>query len=311
MATGLTCKFWGVRGSIPAPINGPEYRRRLEEALLEARRLWTEKPELRPAQMLAELNPSFTTLVGGETTCIEIRFGDAQLIVDLGTGARRLGYDMMVRKQPEAIHILLTHSHWDHVQGWPFFIPGYLPTSTLHFHSIFPDMESRFEKQQREFFFPVEFQTMASTRQFHHHAADSSFSVGPFEIQVAQLPHPGGVAAYRIAAEGRSLVVAPDCDISDTGRIDPALLAFFEGADVMVLDGFASLDEAEQGGAGGHGSGPAAARLAASARVPRLVLTHHAPFRIEREFGGLQAEAAAEANGIDIHLAREGDELLV
>lgn len=310
MADGLTCKFWGVRGSIPAPLSGPEYRRRLLEILTEARELWKRRPDLTHLQILDSIGVDFITLVGGETTCIEVRLGDEQLIVDLGTGARRLGYDMMVRKQSEAIHILLTGSYWDQIQGWPFFIPGYLPTSHLYFHSIHEDMERRFEAQQVEYFFPVEFQAMASTRKFQYHTPGSSFTVGPFEIAVAGLPHQDRVAAYRITAGGSCLVLAPDCAIPESGNVGD-LAPFFEGAHTLVLDGIGSALDAASDPNSAAGGGGAAARLASASGAKRLVLTHHAPYRIEDEFRGLHAEAVAAGGSIDVRLAREGDEFMI
>ncbi len=310
MAAGLTCTFWGVRGSIPAPLDGPEYRRRVHEVLVLARQLWAENPKLTPTEVLEQVPPDAVTLVGGETTCIELRSGDDQLIIDMGTGARRLGYDMMVRSQARPIHILMTHTHWDHMQGWPFFIPGYLPTSELHFHSLLADLEHRFEGQQVEYFFPVEFQAMASKRSFHHHRSGESFTVGPFEILVQELPHPGGAAGFRVNAGGRSVVIAPDCEIPLGGDMGP-LASFFQGTDTLVLDGHHSGEEARAGGTGGHGAPGPAAKLAAKAGVQRLVLTHHAPFRIEKEFRALEAEAKAAAPGLDVRLARVGDEFVI
>ncbi|MDH5655383.1 MAG: MBL fold metallo-hydrolase, partial [Spirochaetia bacterium] len=129
----MIVKLWGVRGSIPAPMSEADYRDDMLHILSEAKNLWNEDPSLKEEDIFEKLPYNLKRPVGGETTCVEVRHEDTVLILDMGSGARRLGMDLMARKFEGDLNILITHTHWDHIQGWPFFIPGYIPERTVKF----------------------------------------------------------------------------------------------------------------------------------------------------------------------------------
>ena len=272
-------KLWGVRGSIPSPINSVEYRQRLVAALEFARASWKESPDRPAANILEDLPPDIATLVGGETTCIEVRAGDDFLILDMGTGARRLGYEIMARGVPEDLHILLTHTHWDHIQGWPFFIPGYLPSSHVHFYSDMPDLENRFIRQQNFENFPVEFEQMASRRTFHTITGGGEFSIGPFRIRSHHLKHPGGVLSYRIEHSGSSFVFATDTEYFGDNLKDQieSSRPFFQDSDLLLMDAQYTMEDAAQRVGWGHTPTQNTVECALAWGVKHCILTHHEP----------------------------------
>lgn len=299
MSAGLTCKFWGVRAGIPAPLDGPEYRRRVAEVLSEAQKTWTANPKLSPAGVIEALPKESTTLLGGETACLELRYGDEQLIVDLGTGARRLGYDLMVRQQSGELSVLFTHTTWDRIQGWPFFVPGYLPTTVINFHGLESDLEDRFIGQQLEFFFPVEFGMMASTRRFVAHTPGEGFAIGAFSIKTGRLAN--GAAAYRVQAGGRVLVLGQGCTLGGDCVEDGPLVDLCQGAHVLVA-GFPIDPQAE--------ARPWLLEIASKLGVDRLVVTNHNPAHVESELRAVGRRLSGEG-GAEVSIAREGDELTV
>ncbi len=312
----MRIKLWGVRGSIPTPLSSNEYRRRLKSALEHARGRWESDPDVSPETLLAELSPDIRKLVGGETTCVEVRSGEDQLIVDLGTGARRLGYDMMARGFKGDVHVLVTHTHWDHIQGWPFFIPGYIPDNTVHFHSCIENCHERFQRQQHFDHFPVEFDAMMSKKEFHIYQPGDSFEVGPFTVKTVGLMHPGGSVAYRIEAGGKVFVFATDTEFFGEdleGQIEKHR-PFFENADLLVMDAQYTLDEAEQKVGWGHTAMRIAAECSLKWKAKRLLLTHHEPAHHDDTIHDLFVETEkfveANANGHkpEIALAYENDE---
>lgn len=308
-------KLWGVRGSIPTPLSSGEYRERLKVALSHARERWQSEPDLSAEGVLAELSPEVLNLVGGETTCVEVRSGEHQLVIDLGTGARRLGYDMLSRGVKGDIHVLVTHTHWDHIQGWPFFVPGYIPDNTVHFYSCIQNCHQRFQRQQHFDHFPVEFDAMMSKKEFHTFPAGGNFAVGPFQVSTLELAHPGGSVAYRIEANGKKFIFATDTEFSgdDLDEQIARYSSFFEGADLLVMDAQYTLDEAKQKIGWGHTAMVISVDCALKWKVRRLVLTHHEPAHQDEKIHTLFAEASKHleqnANGHrpEIFIACEND----
>ncbi|MBI3395171.1 MAG: MBL fold metallo-hydrolase, partial [Spirochaetia bacterium] len=186
-------------------------------------------------------------------------------------------------------------THWDHIQGWPFFVPGFIPGNTIHLYSCHTHTRERFVRQQQSDFFPVTFDEMRSTRIFHEYTAGESFQVGSFAIDTAALTHPGGSTAYRIRAGGKTFIFATDTEIfgptleEDMRSWKP----FFEGADLVVLDAQYSLKESEQKVGWGHTAMLIAVDCAVLWNVKKALLTHHEPAHADQGIRDLFAEAVA------------------
>lgn len=216
--------------------------------------------------------------IGGETTCIEVRHGDEFLIIDMGSGVRRLGYELMNRPN-KIFHVLMTHTHWDHIQGWPFFVPAYIPGNTIHFHSACADLRKRFSYQQKFEFFPVPLKGMPSKKQFHLFTPGSSFQIGPFHIDTLALPHPGGCISYRISVDHQRFIFATDTEFFGKEVIEHIRTkkSYFENSDLLIIDAQYTKEEAEKKIGWGHTSVEVAVDCAIEWNAKRVVLTHHEP----------------------------------
>ncbi len=274
----LRMRFWGVRGSIASP--GAD-----------------------------------TAEVGGNTSCVEVIAGAKRIVLDAGTGIRRLG-DALVKDGPADVALLLSHLHWDHIQGLPFFVPAYVPGSRIEVvgrRTAEMSLEDALAHQMRAPVFPVRFAELPAELSFRHVEPTDVFALGHAEVRVQRGNHPGGVLAYRIEHDGRSIVYATDTE--HYACVDPALLALARRADVLVYD--AQYTAEEYAGAGGpsrvgwgHSTWEAAAELACRADVGRLVLFHHDPRRsdegvaeIERRARGRFADTVAAREGLSIELS--------
>lgn len=223
---------------------------------------------------------------GGHTTCYEMVLPDGHhLIVDGGSGLLRLQAALAAAEgsHPFEATVFLTHFHWDHIQGLPFFKPLYRPTSHIRFVAMPPSgqtIESALDGAIRPPWFPVRFLDAASAMTFEP-LTDRPVRVGDVEVKGVALSHPGGVTGYRLTAGGRSLVIATDVEAGD-GAGDAALRTLAEGASVLVHDAQYTPVEWETTRRGwGHSTWEHATALAAVARADRLVLTSHDPDRTD------------------------------
>jgi phosphoribosyl 1,2-cyclic phosphodiesterase len=271
----MRIKFWGVRGSIASP--GPD-----------------------------------TAGVGGNTSCIEVCCGPTRIILDAGTGIRRLGEELVAQGPVDAT-ILLSHLHWDHIQGLPFFVPAYLPSTRLEIVGSGgggTSLGAVLAGQMTAPVFPVRLDELGAALRFREVRSGDCFRVGEAEVRAARLNHPGGVLAYRIEHEGRSVVYATDTE--HYACVDPALRALADGADVLIYDAQYTPEE-YRGDTGrsrvgwGHSTYVAGAELARAAGVGRYVLFHHDPQRTDPAVEDL--ERAAQALFGDAVAAREGMEI--
>lgn len=266
-------RFWGVRGSIASP-------------------------------------GASTAQVGGNTSCVEVRCGGQRLILDAGTGLRALGDSLLAEKQPIDAALLLSHFHWDHIQGLPFFVPAYLPSTKLTIvgssdgrHSL----RDKLSRQMTEPHFPVQLDDLSAELGYREARPNQALEIGDVRVKVARLNHPGGVFAYRIEHAGRSIVYATDTE--HYACVDPVLKSLAEGADLLIYDAQYTPEEYPGKVGWGHSTWEAAVRLANAAGVRQLVLFHHDPRRSDEQVAALEARAATARPGTTA--AREGSVMRV
>ena len=247
-AARLTVRFWGVRGSIPTPHEG----------------------------FLG---------VGGNTSCVEVRAADGTtLVLDAGTGARELGYALAARAAgadgagPPPLHLALSHFHWDHLQGLPFFAPLYTPGQTVRFYAATGvDRLADFLRGQMCFpYFPVPFGELAAATETVPVEDGVPFEVGPLTVRPFPVHHPQGAHGFRIEGGGAVVVYATDYEHGSPAH-DAGLREVARGADVLVSDAQYTPDEYALREGWGHTTWEHAAALAAEAGVGRLLLFHHDP----------------------------------
>lgn len=269
----LNVRFWGVRGSVPSP--GPS-----------------------------------TAGVGGNTSCVELRCGDELIVLDAGTGIRRLGETLMRRASPVSATLLFSHVHWDHIQGFPFFGPLFHPDTRLELigRPEVGTLKDVLTRQMTYPTFPVDLASVPARLQFRE-VPDRPFRVGAFEVQAAPLHHPNGCLAYRVSALGRSVVYATDTEPHDDGSLDTALVELARGADVLIYDAQYTPDEYAHKRGWGHSTWTEAVRVADAAQVGHLVLFHHDPGHDDDAVAEIERAAAARFSSTCA--AREGLEIVL
>lgn len=263
--------FWGVRGTVPTP--GPA-----------------------------------TVVYGGNTACVEVRIGTTRLIFDLGTGVRELGLDMY-RAGPCDAHIFLSHTHLDHVGGFPFFKPAYCNTHRFELwagnlrrqHLRLADMLSHLMRQP---LFPVPLDLMHAAFEFHDfNAGERVDAVEGVEITTAPLVHPGGATAYRIDRGGSSFAYVTDTEHMP-GKLDANILGLIEGCDIVVYDATYTDKTYPKYVGWGHSTWQEGVRLCEAAGAKRLVTFHHDPMHTDTVMAEIEKALKAERPGSLV--AREG-----
>jgi phosphoribosyl 1,2-cyclic phosphodiesterase/CheY-like chemotaxis protein len=270
--------FWGVRGSIASP--GPE-----------------------------------TARYGGNTPCVTVSHGRETLILDAGTGIRRLGLVLQseARGRPLTCSLLVTHTHWDHIQGFPFFVPAYGAANKVDVwgpRSLTRPLEDVLRGQMNPEYFPVALGDMAA-RIVVHEIRERVFDVGPFKVQHAYMNHPSITLGYRIVIAGRTVVyatdtepfgrllgqVAPTAVAADVHALDSRLVSLASNADLYIADAQYVSSEYRTKAGWGHCAAEDAVSIAHEASVKRLALFSHDPMQdddaVDRKVSASQALAAA------------------
>ena len=234
----MNIHFWGVRGSIATPLTNAGLISRIENALRKAIEAgFSDMSGV--AEFVNDLPWYVRRTVGGDTSCVEVEAGGELLILDAGTGIRTLGLDLMRRYSPNSIHshIILSHTHCDHICGFPFFVPAYVPGNKITLYRAHDMLESRFRRQQEPEFFPVPLNTMAADIQFVQLEKHGRFNIGEVEVETFPMNHPGSCFAYRISHNGKTVVYATDSEYKDLSQSAmQSCFDFFRGADILIFD---------------------------------------------------------------------------
>jgi phosphoribosyl 1,2-cyclic phosphodiesterase len=246
MPNHLLIRFWGVRGSIASP-------------------------------------GLYTVRYGGNTPCVEMQVGDRRLIFDGGTGLRGLGQSLLSSMPIEA-HLFFSHTHWDHIQGFPFFEPAFVRGNRFDIYGARSpkgqSIQQCLNDQMLHPNFPVPLQIMGGDLQFHDLEPEQSVKLGDVTIETAPLNHPGGSIGYRVNWRGLAVSYVTDTEhYSD--RLDEQVLWLSRGADVLIYDStytdeeYSSPTSSKVGW--GHSTWQEAIKIAQTAGVKQLVLFHHDP----------------------------------
>jgi phosphoribosyl 1,2-cyclic phosphodiesterase len=219
---------------------------------------------------------------GGNTSCVEVRFGDSVYIFDCGTGFRVLGQQLISEfgRKPVSAHVFVSHFHWDHIQGIPFFRPLYEnPESHFHFHcsSRTRRLQQVMDEQMASPYFPVGLKEMKAQRTFHEIEAGRATSEEGVQLHVAWLNHPQGCMGFRLETREGILVYATDNEPGDAA-FDKSVRKLAEGADVLIYDAQYLPEEYEARRRGwGHSHWREAVNIVMQSGAKELVLFHHDP----------------------------------
>ena len=291
----MKIRFWGVRGSIASP--GPK-----------------------------------TVRYGGNTTCIEVRTDANELIIiDAGTGIFPLSHALLA-EMPLTANILITHSHWDHIQGLPLFVPNFIPGNTLRLHGAFDPVsgngvEQVMAVQLQYSYFPVREAELKARMEYVTLMPGEPIQIGSATVTPVLLNHPVIDFGYRIDSGGKSMFFTgdhePPYNIYEPGDSEfieyqqfvdekqQAIVQAIRGVDVLIADASYTRQEFPAKRGWGHGSYDTSIAMARQAKVKTLFCTHHEPTRSDDALEAAFAQALAEnpdpsGDGPDIHLAREG-----
>jgi len=323
----MQVRFWGVRGSCPAPPASDEIASRLAEALWRLGRD-SNRPDLHDrvaiSRWVADLPLHVRGITGGNTPCVEMRTDAGDLfIIDFGTGIRSLGNLLMDGEFGWGrghAHCFLSHYHWDHIQGWPFFKPAYVTGNHLEVYARHPDVEGHLARQQQAPFFPpASWDDMRAN--FTYHQLDDqpgTLCDGRVRFSSLELNHPSRAYAYRFEADGKVFVYASDgAYFNLTDQALQPYVDFFRGADLLIFDAQFTLTESYEKSTWGHSSSVVGVELATLAAVKRLALFHHDPsaddaalhhlLHVGEQYANLMTDTMQQdAYGCQIMLAREG-----
>jgi phosphoribosyl 1,2-cyclic phosphodiesterase len=311
----MQVQFWGVRGSLPSPQLPSQIRDKISTILERITPEDIASPKSRQA-FLAELPPWLLGTVGGNTPCVSVSNGDSKnrIIFDCGSGLREMGV-AMARENPAPVHydIFLSHLHWDHIQGLPFFAPGYDPSVKLDFYSPMKNLKAAFNGQMSSPYFPVDMQSMGSKKEFHRMKHD--IAIGDMTVSYKKLRHPGDSYSFKVNNGKHSFIYATDTELSADDFIKTEENAvYFENADLVVMDSQYTLGESIEKYNWGHSAFSMGVDFAANWGVKHLVLFHHDPTYDDRKLFSILQSAKwyterMNIRGIDISLAMEGMEI--
>ena len=273
--------YWGTRGSTPAP-------------------------------------GEHTVRYGGNTPCVVLEHEGARIVLDAGSGIRGVGRELMAETGGGRVDILLSHVHWDHIQGLPFFAPLYSASWEVSVYGPTPEtttLESALELQMAPPYFPLHFAAVARRLRVTE-ITEQPRRVGQFQVTGVLLRHPGRTYGYKVrpAGGGPSVSYMTDNELGSPGEWGP-LVEFLRDTDVLVHDAMFTQPEADARVGWGHSSVERAVDLGVAAEVGRVALFHHDPNRgdheVDRLLEAARARTAGRAPGMAIDAAMEGQSLVL
>lgn len=274
--------IWGCRGSLPVSTNVPLIRRKIAKALKIAAAKSLSPGANIDAFIDQELPFSVRGSYGSNTCCVQVDAGaEGYVVIDCGSGMRDLGNAIVSTRGPSGgvYDILMTHLHWDHLMGFPFFIPAYVPGNEIRFHSCHEDVERAFRTQQSQPFFPVGFEDLGAKISFEVMTPDTTYSFGGMQVTPFEQNHPGKSYGYRFEKNGTSFVMSTDSEHrEDADQESYDYLRHIKGADLLVFDAQYTFQAASTSKKDwGHSSNVIGVELAKRAGVKRLCLFHQEP----------------------------------
>ena len=313
----MRVQFWGVRGSIPSPLLPLQVKSKIS-AILGRLSPDDLQNDISREKFLAELPPWLFGTVGANTTCVSVTLDNPKEIIvfDCGTGIRELGIAKSKEKPiPEHYHIFLTHFHWDHLQGLPFFDPGYNPSMTIDFYSPNAEMENYLFNQMAAPYFPVSMESMGANKSFHTLNKPIIFDGALFSWK--KMGHPGDSYSYKIDNGKSKFIFSTDSELSTSDFTqDEDNIEYFQDADLLVLDSQYTLGEAIEKYNWGHTAFSMAVDFAANWGIKHLVLFHHDPAYDDKKLhNNLQSARwymeRMNIQGLKLSLAIEGLEIIL
>jgi phosphoribosyl 1,2-cyclic phosphodiesterase len=275
-------RFWGTRGSLPVALTSAALGQKLRGVLRAARGQAIDTDD-DIERLLGRLPFALAGTYGGHSACLQIDTGGPDFVLcDMGSGLRPFGQTATAQRagKPQTFHIFMSHLHWDHIMGLPFFVPAFIPGNRVFIYGSHAELEMALRRQQEPPSFPVGFDTIFEGRvEFRHLEPGVPHDVAGLRVTTMLQRHTGDSYGYRFEAQGKVLVYSTD---SEHPLADPAhterFVHFFRDADLVVFDAMYSLADAISVKADwGHSSNVVGVELCQLANVRHLCMTHHEP----------------------------------
>jgi len=292
----MRVRFWGTRGSLPVSLTAEDIKTKIVEALLAAagRNLRTRNEV--ETFVERELPFSISHTYGGNSSCVELDVGSEEhVLCDLGTGARSFGLDLLARKgsrTPRTFHVFMSHLHWDHIMGFPFFPHAYLPGNRIVIYGCHPGMEEAFRRQHAAPCFPVDFSRLAAKVEFVRLEPGRRVRHGGLDVTPKLQLHSGDSYGYRFEHGGKAVVYSTDSEHkTDDAAATREVVEFFRNADLVIFDAMYSLaDSVSVKEDWGHSSNVVGVELCQLARAKHLCIYHHEPVHNDLKIGSVLQE---------------------
>jgi phosphoribosyl 1,2-cyclic phosphodiesterase len=274
-------RFWGTRGSLPVALAAPGVRAKIIAALRGgAGRTFESDAEIE--RYVDALPFAVAGTFGGHTACVEIETGSSEYVVcDLGSGLRPFGQAATARRNgiAQTFHIFMSHLHWDHIMGFPFFVPAFIPGNRVVIYGSHEELEAALRRQQDKPSFPVDFSIFGATLEFVHLEPGRTREIAGVAVTSMLQRHSGDSYGYRFESQGKVVVYSTDSE-HPLAQAEHAerFVRFFHGADLVIFDGMYSLADAISVKADwGHSSNIVGVELCQMAEARHLCLFHHEP----------------------------------
>ncbi|MFA6743395.1 MAG: MBL fold metallo-hydrolase [Candidatus Neomarinimicrobiota bacterium] len=316
----IKLQFYGVRGSFPSGPDNAELEEKIFWLLKDASQ-YSLKNDDSIRKYIQSLPPLRKNFVGGNTSCIYLNVNNHHIILDAGSGMRHLGQYLMRRefgKGRGKAHIFISHTHWDHIMGFPSFLPAFRSGNEIIIYGVHSGLEQRFGTQQEDEFFPVSLSAMGANIDFVQMRKEETINLGEIKITNTMLNHPGGSFAYRLEYRRKIVVYATD---SEYKNLDDEQLQryiqFFRDADALIFDAQFTIEESLEKENWGHSTAIQGVNMASQAGVKNLYFFHHDPSYSDKKLRGILDNAIIyqkqknAAGNLNIDLAREGFEIIL
>ena len=287
--------FWGTRGSLPVALTYRDVREKIIAALTAANGK-SFKTRTALDEFVDRLPFAINGTFGGNSSCVEIvRDGPEHFICDMGSGARPLGQAKIARygvPDPQTYHIFISHLHWDHLMGFPYFAPMYIPGNRIVVHGCHPQLEESIRLQMQAPSFPVDYAQAGARIEFDLMTPDKAHYIAGINVTPKKQLHSGDSYGYRFESLTNTVVYSTDSEHKlDNPAEHEEFTAFFDRADLVIFDAMYSLAEAVSVKADwGHSSNVVGVELCQAAAARRLVLFHHEPVHDDKQLSRLVAE---------------------
>ena len=280
----MLIRFWGTRGSLPVAPTGAGIRHKIKQALLHANGRRFANVEAIERFIDAELDFPTRHSYGGNSACVDLVGGTEYMVCDMGSGLRSLGQQIMREHgpgTPQVYNFFMSHVHWDHIMGFPFFPPAYIPGNTIRIHGghALSVLQEAFHRQHSDPCFPVAWQNLGADITFVHLEPEQWYEVNGFRVQAKLQPHHGDSYGYRFEKDGKVVVYSTDAEHKlESEEATDAVVDFYREADLVIFDAMYSLaDMITIKEDWGHSSNTIGVDLCLRAHVKHYCMFHHEP----------------------------------